>query len=525
MVLLSRGRRALATYLALLLCYVSFNLFLVQTLYIHHDEGWYLYASQLVYRGKLPYLDFAYFQSPLLPYVYGLFQYLTGPSVLVGRLTSLTLNLGLATFTILIARRLGGNLAAIIALLCLGTSADFMRVGSYANNVILSAFLAVLGTWWLLRDWAKQSTQVMATGCWSLAVLARLSLGLGLALVVGFILWHHRYRLIDAWTAVVTPNLILLAGLGSFAIMNFDRAHFNLFAAQLGRRHQVDWVVNPTSGVSRLELALGSFLFYTSALLIISLLGSVLLWNTFGSSLQRLNNTQHSRRLVVLIALLIPVVYLPNILPGDLYPTYLASPYAFACILAGWLVAKINQEKRLPRQALVGVAGLAIALAALISVIYLSIIISWQNPGLQQLQTLSDYVKSITTPSDRLFTFETALAANTGRPVTPGTAMSYFSYFPKFSTDQATRYQVVNEDLLSDQLTRREAELVLLTDFDVHLIRNPANSSRTEPVALTQAQLFTLFPELKGGYYLAKTTANYSEWNNHLYIFRLNKED
>ncbi|MEJ2560305.1 MAG: hypothetical protein P8186_29635 [Anaerolineae bacterium] len=295
--------------------------------------------------------------------------------------------------------------------------------------------------------------------------MARLSLGLGLALVVGFILWHHRYRLIDAWTAVVTPNLILLAGLGSFAIMNFDRAHFNLFAAQLGRRHQVDWVVNPTSGVSRLELALGSFLFYTSALLIISLLGSVLLWNTFGSSLQRLN------------------------------------------------------------QALVGVAGLAIALAALISVIYLSIIISWQNPGLQQLQTLSDYVKSITTPSDRLFTFETALAANTGRPVTPGTAMSYFSYFPKFSTDQATRYQVVNEDLLSDQLTRREAELVLLTDFDVHLIRNPANSSRTEPVALTQAQLFTLFPELKGGYYLAKTTANYSEWNNPLYIFRLNKED
>lgn len=510
-------------YSVLFLSYLGLNLFLVHTVYVHHDEGWYLYASQQVYRGKLPYLDFAYFQTPLLPYVYGLFQYLAGPSVLVGRLTSLTLSVGLAGLTVLIARRLGGDLAAIVALLCLGVSADFMRVGSYANNVILSAFLAMLGTWWLRGDWSKRSVQILATACWSLAVLARLSFAPALAMVVGFILWHHRRRVVAAWPAVVTPGLVLLAGLGRFVVASFDHTYFNLVASQLGRRHQVDLPLSSVAGVSNLELVLASTLLYASALAIILTFGAASLWYASRSHLQQPPEAQQSKRLVLLIGLLVPVVYLPNILPGDIYPTYLASPYPFACILAGWLVARLKRERRWPSLILVGGAGLAIVLVTMISGIYLSIIISWQNPGLKQLQALSAYVESSSDPSRPLFTFETALAANTGRAVTPGTAMSYFSYFPKFSTDQATHYRVVNDALLSEQLTRREADVVLLTDFDVRRIRDPGSPLRAGPVALTQAQLFAFFPELEGRYWLAKTVANYGEWDNHLYIFRLNQ--
>ncbi len=520
----ARNRKTSFVYFVLFLGYLGFNLFLVHTVYVHHDEGWYLYASQLVYRGKLPYLDFAYFQTPLSPYVYGLFQYLAGPSVLVGRLTSLALSLGLAILTVVVARRLGGDLAAIVALLCLGTSADFMRVGSYANNVILSTFLAMLGTWWLLGDWSKRSVQILAAGCWSLAVLVRLSFAPALALVVLFVLWYHRRRVVAAWPAVVTPGLVLLAGLGSFAVISFDRTYFNLVAAQVGRQRQFDLSLTPVADVSDLELVLGPLLLYASALVIILTFGAVYLWYASRSHLKRPAEGQQARRLVLLMGLLIPVIYLPNVLPGDIYPTYLALPYPFACILAGWLVARLNQERRLPSPVLVGGAGLVIVLAALISGLYLSIIASWQNPGLRQLQALSAYVESTSDSSRPLFTFETTLAANTGRAVTPGTAMSYFSYFPKFSLTQATHYRVVNDALLSEQLTRREAGLVLLTDFDVHLIRDPANPRRAEPVALTQTRLFTLFPELDGRYWLAKTVANYGEWDNHLYIFRPSQE-
>lgn len=43
---------------------------------INSDEGWYLYASKLVYGGELPYRDFAFTQTPLLPFIYGLPQIL-----------------------------------------------------------------------------------------------------------------------------------------------------------------------------------------------------------------------------------------------------------------------------------------------------------------------------------------------------------------------------------------------------------------------------------------------------------------
>lgn len=37
---------------------------------LNHDEGWYLYAARLILDGQLPYRDFAFYQSPLLPIVY-----------------------------------------------------------------------------------------------------------------------------------------------------------------------------------------------------------------------------------------------------------------------------------------------------------------------------------------------------------------------------------------------------------------------------------------------------------------------
>ena len=40
---------------------------------VNQDEGWYLYAAQLVEEGRMPYRDFFYTQGPLLPLVYSSF--------------------------------------------------------------------------------------------------------------------------------------------------------------------------------------------------------------------------------------------------------------------------------------------------------------------------------------------------------------------------------------------------------------------------------------------------------------------
>src|SRR5882757_7722129 len=63
---------------------------------LNADEGWYLYASRLVYRGQLPYRDFSFTQMPLLPYVYGVPQLFTS-SFYLGRAVSVVLSVaGLA---------------------------------------------------------------------------------------------------------------------------------------------------------------------------------------------------------------------------------------------------------------------------------------------------------------------------------------------------------------------------------------------------------------------------------------------
>ena len=37
---------------------------------LNQDEGWYLYAAQMVRAGKMPYRDFFFTQGPALPFVY-----------------------------------------------------------------------------------------------------------------------------------------------------------------------------------------------------------------------------------------------------------------------------------------------------------------------------------------------------------------------------------------------------------------------------------------------------------------------
>ena len=43
---------------------------------VNQDEGWYLYAANLVAEGKMPYRDFFYTQGPLMPVVYSAFSWI-----------------------------------------------------------------------------------------------------------------------------------------------------------------------------------------------------------------------------------------------------------------------------------------------------------------------------------------------------------------------------------------------------------------------------------------------------------------
>ena len=76
-----------------ILLYIIFSIVYLLWGRLNADEGWYLYASRLVFKGQIPYRDFAYTQAPLLPYIYGIPQAVVHSSILVGRMTSVLFSL------------------------------------------------------------------------------------------------------------------------------------------------------------------------------------------------------------------------------------------------------------------------------------------------------------------------------------------------------------------------------------------------------------------------------------------------
>jgi hypothetical protein len=120
--------------IALYLVFSLVYLFLGQA---NADEGWYLYASKLVYQGNLPYRDFAYTQMPLLPYIYGLPQIVFTPSIYLGRATSVLFSITAFLVCIVIAHRYAGRMGAGLTALLLGT----FTYGIYfiPNEVAVSA--------------------------------------------------------------------------------------------------------------------------------------------------------------------------------------------------------------------------------------------------------------------------------------------------------------------------------------------------------------------------------------------------
>ena len=91
---------------------------------LNRDEGWYLYAARLVYHGQVPYRDFAFFQMPLVAYLYGLPQVVLGSGILAGRFTSLLFSAVAVAVGLRLAGRFGGPaaLAGVLLLTVLNPS-------------------------------------------------------------------------------------------------------------------------------------------------------------------------------------------------------------------------------------------------------------------------------------------------------------------------------------------------------------------------------------------------------------------
>ncbi len=160
---------------------------------LNQDEGWYLYAANLVADGKMPYRDFAYTQGPMLPFVYAAFAWVWDFGGLLGaRILTLLIGLLGICFAMGLARRLvpveRGDATALVVLFLLATNLYHLYYLAIPKTYALASLFVFMGFYLLTLARERAIVAVVGGACLALAAGTRISLGAILPVVGVFLL-------------------------------------------------------------------------------------------------------------------------------------------------------------------------------------------------------------------------------------------------------------------------------------------------------------------------------------------------
>ena len=236
---------------------------------LNQDEGWYLYAANLVADGKMPYRDFFYTQGPMLPIVYSAFAWIWKSFGILG---ARIFTLAIGAFGILLAAALARRLApdgrrgeaAVATLLLLGSNLYHVYYVTIPKTYALASLFVMAG--FLFVDIAQASWRRSRGGfLWafvaglSLAFASgtRISLGAILCVVGTFLLVAavrgRGRRVFAGFVAGGLGGLALVYG--PFLVSDGARAGLvfaqSFHAARGGGEHDLTWVVGSLSRLVR----------------------------------------------------------------------------------------------------------------------------------------------------------------------------------------------------------------------------------------------------------------------------------
>ena len=440
---------------------------------INLDEGWYLWASKLVYEGKVPYRDFAFPQSPLLPYFYGFLQRLWGEGLLQGRLTTLLLTFLNLALWIRLAKRLGNDWTVVVFLWLLCST---LFVGAYHFAYVapyaLTALFLTLSISVALSELPETRRDALAVLFWGLAVGTRLSAAvaivpLGIYLIVNS---HRRWR--SAIVIGLTATLTLGAVFGPFLLAGHDVIIYDLFRFHTDRmlwewqRHAMRQSVVNLVNEFPVPLALGGVGLVISA-------GILLRAKDRRSAFMR-------QFPALLLGLVVASLIVAQLVPRttDSYYNTLQMPLLLILdsLVIGWLWRALRDRRRLRQVSYIVFTGI-IALNFVLQ----GATVQRRNfvtvPLHNQIELAKDaarFLQESTPAGSQLLTFNTYLALEAKRKIPSGLEMSIFSYRPTWTTQQARRYKVVNNELLLE-IMRGDVEAAVFSEFDLNLLYGDRN--------------------------------------------------
>lgn len=436
---------------------------------VNLDEGWYLWASKLVYEGQWLYHDFAYTQTPLLPYVYGLWQRLVGEGLYQGRV--LTILFAVITWLISAAsaRRLGGQMAALSCLALLATA--FFAAGQYTYTATyaLTALLIAAALYSALSDRPEGQRNNLAACLFALAVCVRLSTVVALPIFLGYLIVTSRAR----WraliwvllTSIITFVIILLP----FWLLDARLMLYDIFGFHTDRLLRVHWQwlrVRATISVTLLDFALPLLLCTAGAL-----------WA--GWTLSHANSRQDDRRrnlAFTLIAILGVALglFIAHLAPRTTDSYYNALQMPLMSVAGGVVLTLIFTYLRTqgwPRFAYAFVLCVIVANGWLQAQALMRdrfVAVPLQNQ-IATVRTAARLLQRHTQPGDPLLSFNPHLALEAGLRTPPGYEMSIFAYRPTWTSEEAVSHKVVNNERLIVELGKGKT-VAAFSEFDLEMI-------------------------------------------------------
>lgn len=440
---------------------------------INLDEGWYLNAARLVYQGKLLYQDFAYTQTPLLPYVYGFFQQLFGVGLYQGRVLTILLALGAWLLSAATARRLAGPLAGIICLALLATSIFAATQYTYTATYALTAYLIAAACYVALLQWQPDLRNLLATMLICLAVGTRLST---VVLLPPFLLYllltsaqKWRALLVIGTTALVTLGITL----GIFWLRSGELMSYDIWGFHLDRILRTRWRLLKIQ-----DRALRTAVDFAIPILL-SLWGGIWggrrLWRQW-----RMGVALQTPLTIVTMVFMIAGLYVAHLVPRTTDSYYNALQLPLMALVGGvvfgsYLARLRNRgmgEQQLRSSWAVWLLILALASNAALQLRAVLRDGALTDPLTNQVAVVrhaAAIVQQYVPVDQPMLTFNQHLALEAQRETPPGYEMSIFAYRPTWDVAQAEHYKVINNTMLLDDLARPMA-IAAFTAFDLEQI-------------------------------------------------------
>ena len=178
---------------------------------LNQDEGWYLYAANLVADGKMPYRDFFYTQGPMMPIVYSAFSWAWERWGLLGaRAFTVVIGLFGIAMAAATARRIAPEgrkaEAALVAFLLLGCNLYHLYYVAIPKTYALAGLFVAVAFYLMsfVDEDPAAPRRPFAAGAGLLLAFAagtRISLGAMLAVVGTWMLLSRRWRTL-VWFSV-----------------------------------------------------------------------------------------------------------------------------------------------------------------------------------------------------------------------------------------------------------------------------------------------------------------------------------